>query len=69
MLKKPMIEEGPPMNNKNILHTIAVAAAVLLTGYLFIDCNNWLGYTDSAILYLAAVVGAGCYWIGINLKK
>ena len=57
------------MNNRNILITIAVAIILLVVGYLFIDYNNWLGYTDSAILYLAAIVGAGCYWIGSNRNK
>lgn len=54
------------MNNKNILITIAVAIAILIIGYLFIEYNNWLGYMESAILYLAAIIGAGCYWIGSN---
>ena len=53
----------------NAVITIAVAIALIFVGCVFIDQNTWLGYTDSAILYLAAVVGAGCYWIGSNLKK
>ena len=57
------------MNNRNFLITIAVALVLLVIGYLFIDMNPWLGYTDSAILYLAAIVGAGCYWIGSNQNK
>ena len=57
------------MENKNILPAIAVAVVLLIVGYLFIEYNNWLGYTESAILYLAAVVGAGCYWIGSNQNK
>lgn len=56
------------MNNKNILITLLVAVGLILVGAIFIE-RSWLGYTDSAILYLAAVVGAGCYWIGSNLKK
>lgn len=54
------------MDDKNIIKTIIVAAIILFIGAAFIQYNSWLGYTDSAILYLAAVVGAGCYWIGIN---
>ena len=54
------------MNIKNILITIAVAAVTLAVGYICVDTNNWEG---SAILYLAAVVGAGCYWIGSKQNK
>lgn len=54
------------MNMKNILITIAVAVVTLVVGYLCIDTNHW---EASAILYLAAVVGAGCYWIGSNQNK
>lgn len=54
------------MENKNILVTIAVAVVILMIGYLFIEYNNWLGYMESSILYLTAIIGAGCYWIGSN---
>ena len=57
------------MDNKNTLISIAVAVSILLIGYLFIEYNNWLGYMEYSILYLAAVIGAGCYWIGGNLSK
>ena len=57
------------MNEKNIFMTIAIAIVLLVVGCLFIDMNPYLGYTDSAILYLAAIIGAGCYWIGSNPKK
>jgi len=57
------------MDKKNGLMTTAVAVVLLLVGGIFIDYNPWWGYTESAIIYLAAVVGAGCYWIGSNLKK
>ena len=57
------------MNNKALLHTVLVAVVLLVAGYLFMDWFSWFGYTDSAILYLAAVVGAGFYWLGINLKN
>lgn len=52
------------MNNKNILTTIGVALVLLVTGYIFVEYNTWMGYTESSIVYLAAVIGAGCYWIG-----
>ena len=51
-----------------MMHTLLVAIILLTVGYIFID-NSWLGYTESAILYLSAVVGAGFYWLGINLKS
>ena len=43
-----------------IMHTLFVAIILLTVGYIFVN-NSWLGYTESAILYLAAVVGAGFY--------
>lgn len=52
------------MSHRNNMVTVAVAILILAVGCLFVDCNPWLGYTDSAILYLAAIVGAGCYRLG-----
>ena len=57
------------VKDKNILITIGVALVLLVAGYIFIEYNSWLGYTDSSILYLAAVIGAGCYWIGSNRNQ
>lgn len=54
------------MNDKNMLKTIIAAVVLIFAGAVFIMYNSWFGYTDSAILYLAAIVGAGCYWVGIN---
>ena len=51
-----------------IMNTILVAIVLFTVGYILID-NFWLGHTESAILYLAAVVGAGFYWLGSNLKN
>ena len=48
---------------------LGIALILLVTGYIFIEYNSWLGYTDSSILYLAAVIGAGCYWIGSNRNQ
>ena len=56
------------MNYKNILIAVLVAVGIVFIGAIFIE-NAMLNYTDSAILYLSAVIGAGCYWIGSNLKK
>ena len=57
------------MKDSNILITIVVAIVITVVGLLFIEYNSWLGYTDSAILYLTAVIGAGCYWIGSSHQK
>ena len=51
-----------------IMNTLLVAIVLFTVGYIFIN-NSLLGYTESAILYLATVVGAGFYWLGINLKN
>ena len=50
-----------------IMNTLLAAIVLFTVGYIFID-NSWLGYTESAILYLATVVGAGFYWLGSILK-
>ena len=54
-----------------MMHTLFVAIILLTLGYIVIDFidNFWLGCTESAILYLAAVVGAGFYWLGSILKN
>ncbi len=52
------------MNQYRIITTFAIIAAILIVGYLFIEYNTWLGYTDSAILFLTAVIGGGFYWLG-----
>ena len=57
------------MEGKNVWLTLLTGLAVLLAGAWFIRYNPWLGYTDSALLYLAAVAGGGCFWIGSSLKK
>ena len=57
------------VNNRNLLITIAVAVVLLFVGVIFIDMNLWFGYTDSAILYLASIVGAGFYWMGSNQNQ
>lgn len=52
------------MKYEDILTALGVGLGVLFLGALFISKNTWLGYTDSAILYLAAVLGAGACWLG-----
>ena len=57
------------MDHKSLWKTILAAVVLLVVGTIFIDRNSWFGYTDSAILYLAVVVGTGFYWLGSNLKN
>ena len=47
------------------IKTIIVFLVTLLIGNLVVD---WipLDYTTASILYLAAVIAAGCFWIGRN---
>lgn len=57
---------------KNVLISIAAAVIIAFVGFLFICwAFYWTptGYTDAAIIYLAAVVGGGSCWIGLNLRK
>ena len=57
------------MNNKwkELLIAAAVFIVTLAIGSIYIVNNNVLGFTDSAILFLAAVMAAGCFWIGWNI--
>ena len=57
------------MDKKSVLITIAAAVVLLLVGCVFVDGNPWLGYTESAIVYLAAVIGAGFCWLGSKREK
>lgn len=59
------------MNEKwrAVLLTVAVFIVVLAVGSIYIVQNTVLGYTDSALLFLAAVIAAGCFWIGVHIHK
>lgn len=54
---------------RDILITAAVFFIVITIGGIYIVQNTILGYTDSAILLLAAVIAAGCFWIGTNMNQ
>ena len=57
---------------KNLLISIAATVIIAFVGFHFIRwALFWTsaGHTDAAIIYLAAVVGGGCCWIGLNLRK
>lgn len=57
--------EMPKENLKRVIVSIAVFAVIYLgSGFVI----NWQVYDVyvQAIEFLAAVVGAGCYWIGSN---
>ncbi len=52
---------------KNLLISVAAAIIIAIVGLYFM---RWYPYrTDQAIVYLAMVVGGGCCWIGLNLRK
>ena len=57
------------MNYKKILTALIVAVAILVVGYIFINDISWLTPTDSAILYLSAIIGSGCYLVSTNSKQ
>lgn len=44
-----------------IMATVIFIGAILIGG-VYVKSSS-LGYTESSILFLAAVVAAGCYWI------
>lgn len=54
---------------KDLFISIAAAAIIALFGYLFIQFCPWYETTNPPILYLATVIGGGCCWIGLNLRK
>lgn len=48
--------------------TAAIFLLTLITGRIYAD-NSPYNYTDSAILFPAAVAGGGCYRIGLCRRK
>lgn len=47
-----------------VISVVIFAVICILSGYI-IDWR-WASYDSRAIVFLAAVIGAGCYWIGSN---
>lgn len=53
----------------NIIKTILIFIAIIFVGTIFILAFDFLNDMESAIVYLAAVIGAGCFWIKSDTKK
>lgn len=53
---------------RDLLIAAAVFVLTIIVGGIYM-VNSSYSYTDSALLFLAAVIGAGCCWIGLCLKK
>ncbi len=47
-----------------VISVVIFAVIYILSGYIY--SWGWLAYDIQAIVFLAAVIGAGCYWIGSN---
>lgn len=50
-----------------IITTVIFVVAIIIGG-AYVNLSS-LGYTEASVLFLAAVVAAGCYWIGRNQTK
>ena len=50
---------------------VALVFCIILVGsYLFSFNNHFWGHSvEGALYFLAAVVGAGLFWIGLNIRK
>ncbi len=48
-----------------VISVVIFAVIYILSGYI-IGWWSWPTYDTKAIPFLAAVIGAGCYWIGSN---
>ena len=56
--------------NYDLIISLLVFCAILVVGYIFAFNNNIWGPTvEGALYFLAAIVGAGLFWIGMNIKK
>lgn len=47
---------------------ILIFVLTIYFGGVYINSSSH-GYLESAILFLSAVIAAGCFWIGQNIKK
>ena len=54
----------------NALITLIVFLAIFIIGTKYAFASHvWGTSVEGAVYFLAAVIGAGLFWIGINLKK
>lgn len=58
------------MNKKyqDLIITAVVFVLALVVGTFYMNFSPY-SFTDSALLFLSAVIGAGCCWIGLCRKK
>ena len=54
---------------KNLFISSAAAVVIAIIGWFFIQICPVYQYTNPPVLYLATVIGGGCCWIGLNLRK
>lgn len=54
------------MKFEKLIFTILIVIVLLFVGELYITEISAIADTGAAILYLAAVFGGGCFWIGSN---
>jgi ABC-type thiamin/hydroxymethylpyrimidine transport system permease subunit len=52
----------------DITIVILIFVLTIYFGGIYINSSSH-GYFESAILFLSAVIAAGCFWIGQNIKK
>lgn len=57
------------MKFEKVYIALAVAVVLLFLGSLFVSEITSLGDVEAAIIYLAAVIGGCCYWLGSKLGK
>lgn len=48
-----------------VISVVIFTVIYILSGYI-IGWGRWTTYDIKTIVFLAAVIGAGCYWIGSN---
>ena len=48
--------------------TVLIFIFTIYVGSAYINSSSH-GYLESAILFLAAVLASGCFWIGYSIRK
>lgn len=54
--------------SKDILIALAIFVLVIIFGGFYVERSQY-GFTESALLYLAGVLAAGLFWIGLILRN
>lgn len=53
---------------QDIVVIILIFVLTIYFGGVYINSSSH-GYLESAILFLSAVIAAGCFWIGYSIRK